>query len=54
MRKRLKGHLFDMILIFVIFGLMALANMNAYDTAVGHFDKEASAQYSYVAQKTDR
>ncbi len=54
MRKHLKGHVFDMILIFVIFGLMALANMDAYDTAFGHFDKEASARYSYSAQTTDR
>ncbi|MBR3036572.1 MAG: hypothetical protein IKI54_04705 [Lachnospiraceae bacterium] len=54
MRKQLKGHLLDMILIFVIFGLMAFANMNAYDAASSHFNEAAASQYSYSTQKTEK
>ena len=53
MRKQFKGHLLDMILIFVIFGLMAFANMNAYDTAAGRFHESGPLQYSYSLQKAE-
>ena len=42
------------ILIFVIFGLMAFANMNAYDAASSHFNEAASSQYSYSTQKIEK